>query len=381
MNQKSVVYINFSQYDNTGRILDYLSEQFDTVLHFSFDHLRLKNGRKTNLITLYHKGGKPQQKKLYSLLVPSFLLFPSLPAVAFFMVFQAIKHTLGFRKQIGLPIFFTVNAYSALIGILLRSMGLVSHVYYWVWDYFPVRGPSLPLKIIRYAYLGFDMLALRLSDTLIFPNHKQRKLRQKLHGIHGSYKIIPLGSSKPVRSYQKNSDTIGFLGMIKDSQGIDLILSCFDQILLKNPNIRFDIIGSGPDEERIRKAAKKYGNRVKFYGYIDDQNIINKIVRSWFVGLAIYEPVEGNESYFGDPSKIKVYLSQAVPIVTTHVTDYGRHAERYGFGITIPYQSKKLVESIEHIHKRQLTFRRKALAFAHRMYYRKVYQPMFQSLP
>ncbi len=373
---KAVIYVNFSQYDNTGRILDYLREQFPTVLHFSFDHLRLKNGRKTNLITIYQQGKRTYTNTLYSLRVPEFLLFPSLPFVGILMAIQTIRHSIFLYKKIGKMAFFTVNAYPALIGSLLKYIGVVSNVRYWVWDYYPVHGPSWTLQIIRYCYLIFDMLALRLSDSLIFPNIRQRRLRENLHGIKGNYPIVPLGSSKPARFRKTISHTIGFLGMLKGSQGLDLILLSFNEIRKRYPDIRLEIIGSGPEEESIRKRAMQLGNRVKFYGFIEDQNTLNTIVRRWFAGLAIYEPVPGNESYFGDPSKIKVYLSQGVPIITTSVTEYGQKAKLYNFGINSRYNVQGVVHAILTIHAKQLYYRKNALRFAERLYYRKLYKQL-----
>ncbi len=379
MARESVIYVNFSQYDNTGRILDYLRERFDTVLQFSFDHLRLKNGRKTNLITLYQKGKPPLKNTLYSLRVPPYLLFPSLPFVGILMIIQTIRQSIILRPYLRRITFFSVNAYPVLIGIMLRSLGIVSHVTYWVWDYFPVRGPDWTLRVIRYAYLIFDMIALRFADTLLFPNTRQLKLRQTLHGIHGSHTIIPLGGAKPIKYSAKKSHILGFLGMIKSSQGLELALSCFDQIAKRHPRIRLEIVGSGPEESHMRMLAKKYGSRVRFLGFVEDQNRLNRIARRWFAGLAMYKPVPGNESYFGDPSKIKVYLSQGVPIITTNVTEYGKKTKRFHIGITIPYRIQNLVHAVTHLYARQLYFRKKALTFARSLYYRTLYKEMFTS--
>lgn len=374
----SVIYINFSQYDNTGRILDYLCERFNTVLHFSFDHLRLKNGRKTNLITLYCRNRRPEPNTLYSLRVPPAFLFPSLPIVAVLMVIQTVRQSYRLRSRLDQPVFFTVNAFPALIGVLLKYLGLVSHVTYWVWDYYPVRGPSFSLRIIRYVYLALDMAALRLSNTLIFPNRRQMELRQTFHGISGQHQIVPLGGPKPIRYHTRTSRIFGFLGMIKSSQGLDLALSSFEYIHKKFPDMTLEIIGSGPEEDMMRKKAARFANRVKFYGFVEDQNAINRIVRRWFAGLAVYEPIAGNESYFGDPSKIKVYLSQGVPIITTNVTDYGKATKNYGIGKVIRYTPNNLIHAIEEVYRNQRRLRKSVLRYAENFYYKRLYRNLFR---
>lgn len=375
---KDVIYVNFSQYDNTGRILDYLRESFSTVIHFSFDHLRLKHGRKTNLLTLYRHGKRVKQVRLYSLRVSSPLLFPSLPFVGIVMAIQTICHVLRLRSQLTAPIFFTVNAYPALIGILLKKLGMVTQVHYWVWDFYPLTYPDWRLRLIRYCYLLFDTLAIHFADKLIFPNKRQLALRNKIKKIRNHTKIIPLGSSRPIRVLPPRSNILGFMGMIKESQGLHLVLQNLDLIFEKNPQIKIEVIGSGPEEEELRTRAKPFQDRVKFYGFIEDQNRINKIVRRWFAGLAVYEPVPSNESYYGDPSKIKIYLSQGVPVITTNVSEFGNLAHQHGFGKLIPYSPLALTRAITEVHLKQTTFRKKALLFVQKFYYKKLYKPMFQ---
>ncbi len=374
MQNRSVIYINFSQYDNTGRILDYLREKFQTVYHFSYDHLRLKNGRNTNLFTVYKNGKCSTVRKLYSFRVPSFLMFYSLPIVAILMIIQTLYHSRQLTKKLDRPTFFTVNAYPALIGIILKKLGIVTKVYYWVWDYYPLKYPDWRLRMIRYMYLAFDTMAIHFSDTLIFPNRRQLALRNKITPIRNHYKIIPLGGSKPIRFHTRISNIVGFMGMLKDSQGVELMLKNLDTILKFNPTITIEIIGSGPEEHRYKILAKDFRNRVKFYGFIEDQNKIDKIIRRWFVGLAVYRPISSNESYFGDPSKIKVYLSQGVPIITTNVTEYGILARKYSFGITIAYSEKQLIGALRTIYKNQKTYRKQALSFAETFYYKTLYK-------
>lgn len=376
MQNRSVIYINFSQYDNTGRILDYLREKFNYVYHFSFDHLRLKNGRKTNLLTIYQQGKLVSATKIYSFRVPSFLMFISLPIVAQLMVIQTVYYCLKTLKKSDRTLFFTVNAYPALIGILLKKLTLVDKVYYWVWDFFPTIYPDWHMKLIRYLYLWFDTLAIHFADRLIFPNRRQLLIRNKIRKIRNHISIIPLGSSKPIVYKPSTSYLLGFMGMLKDSQGIELLLENLGLILKDNPRLKIEIVGSGPEELYYKKLAQPYRQRVKFYGFIEDQDTIDKIIRRWFAGLAVYRPIPSNESYFGDPSKIKVYLSQGVPVITTNVTEYGIWVKKYSFGKCINYTGKELLQSIKFLYKHQKTYRKRALQYSEKFYYRSLYKKL-----
>lgn len=376
MKYDTVIYINFSQYDNAGRILDYLRERFGKVIHFSFDHLRLKNGRKTNLITVYDRGKITYQNRLYSLRVPEPLLFPSLPLVGLIMVYQSIRHSLKLSRR-GRTVFFTVNAFPALIGMVLKKLGIVDKTYFWVWDYFPTAFPDWRLKLIRMYYMLCDRLAVGGSDRLIFPNRRQLSLRFRNGTLPDHARIIPLGSSRPVTPAFTHSVTAGFLGMLKENQGVYLIFEHLAELFAANPELRLEIIGSGPEEEYFRTLAEPFNDRIRFHGFIPDDNEVDKIVKSWFAGFAVYKPVPENESYWGDPSKIKTYLSRGVPVITTDVTDFGAVCRKEDIGICIPYEPKAICNAVRTIYTRQSTYRKTALAYGKRFYYRKLYKSMF----
>lgn len=95
--KQSLVYVNFAPYDNAGRILDYLIQNFSVVLHFSYDHLRLKKGRRSKL-TLYKNGEIVFAKNLIWLRTHPTLLFPSLPLVAAVIMLQTIWYTFVYKK-------------------------------------------------------------------------------------------------------------------------------------------------------------------------------------------------------------------------------------------------------------------------------------------
>jgi hypothetical protein len=52
----SVVYVNYSPYENSGKILDYLLENFEYVFLFSIAFHPLGKKQKTNKISIFKKG-------------------------------------------------------------------------------------------------------------------------------------------------------------------------------------------------------------------------------------------------------------------------------------------------------------------------------------
>jgi len=65
-NRKSVIYVNYSPYENSGKILDYLLENFDYVFLFSLGFYNLKNKKRYNTLFIYKK--KKLLKKPFPLL-------------------------------------------------------------------------------------------------------------------------------------------------------------------------------------------------------------------------------------------------------------------------------------------------------------------------
>ena len=381
MNNSSIIYVNFAQYDNTGRILDYLLENFHIVAHFSFDHLRLKNGRKTNFVRVYVDGKCIHQRKLLSIRTPGPFLFPSLPIVAVLMLLQTIIYSFRLNLRYGkFEYYFTVNAFSAWIGILAQKLFLIRKTVFWVWDYYPLLYPDWRIRLARRIYWWLDKSCMKLSNKIIFTNIKLLKLRQETGhlGPKKKVKIVPIGTEILPIEFKKDERVIlGFLGMLKENQGIDLIFDSIDLLIKQNPHIKIEIIGSGPEEIRFKKRGEKYAKHISFLGFIEDQDKIIQIIKKWSIGLATYKPVEKNESYWGDPSKIKKYIGAGVPVITTDVSYFSEIIKKHKAGVLIAYTPESLAGGIQTILKNELMYKKSAFKLAKKYNYKTLYPKMF----
>lgn len=395
--KKSIIYVNFSPYDNAGRILDFLVENFPVVLHFSFDHLRLKNNRRTNILRVFQNGKLKQQIKLISFRVPEALLFPSLPLVALLIITQTFWYVAKFKKIFhGFDIYFTVNGFTAWVGNLIRKFRLVKKTIFWVWDYYPPGYPDWRIRLARWVYWKFDRLATSHSSYLIFPNRRLEDLRKKLKILpeNINHPIVPIGTAikthytspygscnlldyKPMRN-NKEPVIIGHLGMLKWEQGLDLLFDNLEKLSKQFPKLRVEIIGSGPEEDRFKRKAKKFSKIVKFYGFVESDNKVEKIIQNWTIGLATYIPEKSNESYWTDPSKIKVYLSQGVPVITTNVPDLAKEITKNRAGIVIDYNDpQQLISAVSRLIKNREKFGSNAFQLAKKYDYKKLYTKLF----
>lgn len=373
--KKSIVYVNFAPYDNAGRILDYLLMNFSVVLHFSYDHLRLKKGRRSKL-TFYKNGRIVFAKNLIWLRTHPTLLFPSLPFVAAAIMLQTIWYTFVYQKKIGkFDCFLTVNAFTAWAGNILRYLKFVKKTIYWVWDYFPPNHPSMSMRIARWGYWKFDKSSRLFSNKVIFLNKHLESARKE----NKKQLIIPIGTN-PIKKYAGTNKEIilGHLGMLKRTQGLDILFDNLTTLQKIFPNIKVEIIGSGPEENHFRLRAKKFTNIVKFYGYVEKDDDMDNLIKNWSIGIATYVPLKWSEHYWTDPSKIKAYINQGLPVITTDVPEFAQEIKDSKAGIIIDYNSnQEFVNGVVKIIKNKKYFANNALRLAEKYNYRKLYSKLF----
>lgn len=381
MNKKRIVYVNFAPYDNAGRMLDFLVNNFSLVLHFSYDHLRLKNGRRSTL-TVYKEGEQIFKKPLLWMRTPHSLLFFSLPLVAAAIIWQTYWEVRRYTQKYGkFHLYMTVNAYTAWIGNILRSLGYVKKTLFWVWDYFPPHFPDWRLRIARQIYWQFDNPAINASDKVVFLNKNLMKIRRDLNVVspEKKYSVIPIGTNPTVKIVRTTETIIGHMGMLKWGQGLDLLFDALPELRKKIPNLKVEIIGSGPDEMRYRKRAKKFGSLVIFYGYVQSDDDVDKLIRSWKVGIATYIPDKSSEHYWTDPSKIKAYINQGVPVITTTVPEFAKEIKKYNAGLVVDYYNKQaFVDAIVKLMKQKRHYAEGAIKLAEKYRYKKIYPQLFK---
>ena len=381
MNKKRIVYVNFAPYDNAGRILDFLVNNFSLVLHFSYDHLRLKNGRRS-ILFIYKDGEQIFKKDLLWMRTPSPLLFFSLPLVAIAIIWQTFWEVRKYANKYGkFHYYMTVNAYTACIGNLLRSLKYIKKTIFWVWDYFPPYYPDWRLRLARKIYWQLDNPAINSSNSVIFLNKKLAQIRQKLNVISPLKKltVIPIGTNPINKIYNNDQVIIGHMGMLKWGQGLDLLFDALPELKKKIKNLKVEIIGSGPDEIHFRERAKKFSSFVKFYGYIQNDDDVDNIIKNWQVGIATYIPDKSSEHYWTDPSKIKAYINQGVPVITTAVPEFANEVVSNKAGIIIDYYNiNEFLEGITNLIKLRNFYSQGAIKLAKKYHYKKIYPNLFK---
>lgn len=377
---KSIIYVNYSPYENSGKILDFLLENFEYVFLFSIGFYNLKNKKKYNNLVIYHNKEIQGQHLLFQLPVTPRSIFFLLPLRSIIAIFQIILYGFWLKNKYGkIDIYFTVNAFTAWIGMLLKKIGIVRKTVFWVWDYYPPVHKDKIIMLMRNIYWLFDRLSS--SDRVVFVNKLLIDLRKDLGVLpkEGNYPIVSIGTDKftNLPKKDKKQPIFGFIGVLKKSQGFGIVFDNAREILKEFSNAKYEIIGSGPDEETYKNIAKKSLIPTRFYGYLDGETF-NKVLSKCTIGIATYVPDPSNVSHFGDPGKIKRYLSLGIPVIATDVFEFSEEISKSKAGIIIKHNKVvDFIKALREIMADYGNYSKNALKLSSKFYYKKIYPDLF----
>jgi len=335
----------------------------------------------TNRLTIYENKKIVEEVDLFYLPVPSSLVFLILPFRSFLNFWQILWQSQKLRKKYGkIDIYFTVNGFAAWIGLILRQLGIVDKTIYWVCDYYPMDHKSRIIKFMRLLYWQFEKRTVS-SDKLAFHNQRLVDAWQKHRILLKKYKalLIPIATSETKVKKGKNPHKVKlcFLGVLKKSQGLDFIIDSAQELQATFPGITVEVMGPGIDEGYFKKKAAQSLLKCNFYGYVTDKEIDNIISHST-IGVAPYLPDPDEVSYYGDPGKVKRYLSLGLPVITTPIHEFTKELESSRAGILVEYgNSKQLVKAIKKINSNYQTFSKNAADLNKKYFYKDIYPKMF----
>jgi len=384
MKDKKIVYINYSPYENQGNILDFLTEEYKYVFLFSIGHHNLGKDQKTNKITIYENKKIKKEIHLYHLYVSSRFVFISIPFRSLLNLFQIIWQCHKLKKEYGrLDMYFTVNGFTAWVGLALRRLGLVDKTIYWVCDYYPIRHENKTIQAIRWLYWQFERKT-NASDILTFHNNRIVDVWKKKNVLSKDYKaiLIPIATVKSFRNVniEKNHEKIRlcFLGVLKKSMGLDYIFDSFDLLSKNFPRIVVNIIGPGPDGGYFKKRARGYGAVFNFYDYLTEKNV-EKVISHSTIGIAPYMPDPSHVSYYADSAKMKKYISLGLPIIATKVHEFSEEVEKCKAGVIVTYgDAQQLVDAIKEINANYINMAKNAMSLNEKYFYKNIYPKMFK---
>lgn len=252
-------------------------------------------------------------------------------------------------------LFIGVDALNCFAGLLVKVFRQTKRVVFYVIDWSPMRFDS---RVLNTLYHFTDRFAAVCASETWNQSDAIDKGRWQgsiwaLVGrrVQGRVRIVPNAVprlngdvvAKPRHPYQ-----LVFLGHLLEKQGLQLAIEALPQISRRYRDVQLVIIGSGPYRDELERLSVEAGvsDRVKFLGYVEDENEVLQHLCSSTCGLAPY--IESEESYtnFADPGKLKNYLASGLSIVMTNVPHNSKELERVGCAVLVDGTADGVAEGV-----------------------------------
>lgn len=250
-------------------------------------------------------------------------------------------------------VFIGIESINTLAGVILRKLGIVKKVIYYVSDYSPERYKAGWFNTI---YLTLDRLAathanyiwdvsLAMMPARVKAGLDKNKAAPVIHVPNALYQeqinYLPLSKIIP--------NSLVFAGTLGEENGPDLAIEALKIVTGQIRKTKLHIFGGGEsDLKRLRMLTGKLGldQNVIFHGFFTDQIKLSSEIKKYALGLAPYKAIPGSPRWWADATKIRLYLAAGLPTITTQVPPLGKELEKDGAGIIAKDNPQDTAEAI-----------------------------------
>jgi len=179
-------------------------------------------------------------------------------------------------------------------------------------------------KGLFYRFLMFvERLTFMTADYSIATNESYKEIAikrgkmdpEKVTVVRSGPKLERLKLTPGNEKYKKGRKyLVGYVGVIGEQEGIDLLLESAKYIVEKRNDVQFAIVGGGTDVEKLAKLSNEMGlsDYVDFYGRVDDSVLVD-VLNTADVCVNPDKPTEMNN--LSTMNKIMEYMALKKPIV------------------------------------------------------------------
>lgn len=227
--------------------------------------------------------------------------------------------------------FIGLECINTLAGIILRRIGKVKKVIYYVSDYSPMRFGN---NFFNSVYVWLDRFCAVNADYIWDVSSAMQPARIKAGlNIQKSAPgvLVPNALFSSQIAYLDISKRIPYsliyMGTLGYENGPDLAIEVLPKIKKLFSQTKLNIIGGGQESlKRLEKLVKKLNLRdsVVFHGFIADNDKKAEVIKQCYIALAPYRSIENSVRWYADATKIRQYLGCGLPVVTTHVPPLGK---------------------------------------------------------
>ena len=262
---------------------------------------------------------------------------------------------------------------NTLAGLMLRKIGRVRKVAYYVIDFTPVRFPG---RFLNAVYQYINKLCCYHADVIWNVSEAMIAGRESI-GIQAKKSApqitVPLGCMfdqihrKPLGEIDRFS--IVYFGALRPEHGPGLILEALPSILESYPETTVVFAGGGELKNDLESRAETLGitNNVRFTGFLKTDEDVYNILTGCGLALATYPADDTTYKKYCDPGKVKIYLACGLPVLITDVPAVAREIEAKDAGVIVDQNPESLAETVCGIfadEKRYVRMREQAIRMA-----------------
>jgi len=219
---------------------------------------------------------------------------------------------LGYPGQLDVPL--------ARLLAWSRRRPLVLDVFMSIYLIAQERGLTDRCRATAALMYGLERLACRLADLLILDTEEYMAWFQTVYHIDPScFRLVPTGADdrifQPLAPRERDDDffRVLYYGTFIPNHGVEYIIEAA-RLLRDKPQIRFELVGEGPDKGRVEALAEAYGlTNVMFTGWMAQEQLLAKIAEA-DVCLGAFGTTP--QSLMTVQNKIYEGLAAAKPVIT-----------------------------------------------------------------
>lgn len=257
-----------------------------------------------------------------------------------------IKVGFLFSNRNSNTLYIGADPINALSGVVLKKLGIVKKTIYFSVDYADDRYNNI---LLNNVYHFIDKFVAKKSDEVWCVSSRIIHKR-KIQGIKESkLKLVPNSPSFkdiPRKQYDGNHVLI-IVSHLSKSLPIQEILEIVKEVKKKINDIQLVIVGSGPEEARIKDFIKHMHLEkvVTLVGQKNHTEALGYISKS-FLGFALYSN-DNPWNRYGDSMKAREYLASGIPVIINKIPSTSDDIKDYNAGFVVNnFNKKKIVDFI-----------------------------------
>jgi glycosyltransferase involved in cell wall biosynthesis len=259
------------------------------------------------------------------------------------------------RLRTQYDLFIAIDSPFPFSGLVLRKLRLVKKVFSVIGDHFPLQERIRLNAFFSWFYGYADELAQNNSEAVWYFTSRLLDINREegvIKNEHIRRLIVPIGIDLEARRNEPESNiertSIGYIGRLNEEIGLELVLEAIGDIVNTVPGVTLKIIGSGENEQSLKKIVHEKGleDNVVFYGFMSDRDKAKEILSRCAVSVAPYVPGVAYSIRYTDPAKVKEYIECGTPVIMTKVPELAGEIEEKKAGFAVKYSREEIAEAI-----------------------------------